>query len=103
MYRLTSASECWTEMVHCSSSPGVMNTPRLTIHGQEGRGREWVPVERAHMGHAGGDLVHQVGAAPERPQRRATSDRLGEAGQVRLDAEPLGGASRGHGGSGFHL
>ena len=30
-YVRMSSSECWTEIVHCSSSPGVMKTPRFTI------------------------------------------------------------------------
>ena len=32
MYFWTSSSVCCTEIVHCSSSPGVMNSPRLIIH-----------------------------------------------------------------------
>ena len=35
MYRFTSASECCTEIVHCSSSPGVMKMPRFTMNGYE--------------------------------------------------------------------
>ncbi len=31
-YVRMSSSECWTEIVHCSSSPGVMKIPRLIIH-----------------------------------------------------------------------
>ena len=30
-YLRMSSSVCWTEMVHCSSSPGVMKMPRFTI------------------------------------------------------------------------
>ena len=32
MYFWTSSSVCCTEIVHCSSSPGVMKSPRLIIH-----------------------------------------------------------------------
>ena len=34
-YFCTSSSVCCTETVHCSSSPGVMKMPRLTIHGYD--------------------------------------------------------------------
>ena len=34
-YRSMSSSVCCTEIVHCSSSPGVMNTPRFTTHGND--------------------------------------------------------------------
>ena len=32
-YVWTSSSVCCTEIVHCSSSPGVMKMPRLTMNG----------------------------------------------------------------------
>ena len=34
-YFWTSSSVCCTEIVHCSSSPGVMKSPRLIIHENE--------------------------------------------------------------------
>ena len=37
-----SSSECCTESVHCSSSPGVMKMPRFTIHGYEAQYRSGI-------------------------------------------------------------
>src|SRR6266567_489038 len=38
-YRRISDSECCTDSVHCSSSPGVMKMPRFTIHDHDAANR----------------------------------------------------------------
>ena len=54
-----------------------------------------VAVVGPHLGDALLDQPHQVGPAAERRRREPAGDRLGEADQVRLHAEALGGAAGG--------
>ena len=70
---------------------------------QPGRGGQRVAVERALLGDAVADLVHEVGPPAEGARRDPAGDRLGEAGQVGLDPEALDGTAGGDGGAALHL
>ena len=64
-------------------------------HGERGlrrRHHERVAVVGAEVEHAaGGDQVHDLLLAAERPDREAAADRLGERDEIGLDPEVAGG------------
>ena len=65
---------------------------------------ERVAVERALLADAAvGDERGQLVGHADRAAREAAADRLGQADDVRRDAEQLGRAARGHGRAGLDL
>ena len=66
-------------------------------------GDERIAVVGAHLGDAALDQAHEVLPAAERRGRETAGDRLGEAHQVGLHAEPLGRPAGGDGEAGLDL